>query len=343
MPFRVCVCVCVCVCMCVQYYTEADFFLGARITIYSRKFVLVDADEFTIKFMEAHSHEFPFSDPHRVIDKIRARDFAACAAALRQKDAMGRGIIPADAFKEVMIRNNLGINDQEAHSIARFFTESGGVAYERVISAAGSRDTGVADEPAVPATFDGAISSLRSMLYKRGPGGVRGLERAMQHVSRGTGSIDRTDLDTVLGFCGVSMPEELLTAVFSQLDKGDGIIESSELIACLRAPLSRGQEHAVLAVFDSLEDPTYKTGAVEIAEVLKRYKPARHAKVMHGDMSESEAMREIQDAFDGLPDGMLTERDLLSFYSDIVSGYKLTDSQLVELLRATWGLSGRRQ
>lgn len=325
-----------------DYYTEADLFLGARIVIYARRFVLVDADEFTIKYMEANAHEFPFSDPAQVMAKLRRGDFGACADLLRSRDRNGRGCIPADAFKECLVRSSLGLNDQEAHTLARTLAEAGLVNYERLIASLGTDAQPTAERVPVPATFEASNAMLRSMLYKRGPSGVRGLHRAMHHVSRGTGSIDRADFDTVLGFCGVAMPQEHVSAIFAQYDQGEGVVEAGTLVSGLRAQLTRAQERAVLAVFDSLEDPTYKTGAVEVNEVLKRYKPARHARVMNGDMTEAEAMRELEDALEGL-EGAVMAQDLLAFYSDVVSGYRLADEQLIELLRATWGLSGRRQ
>eukprot|EP00286_Rhodomonas_abbreviata_P008993 CAMPEP_0181342122 /NCGR_PEP_ID=MMETSP1101-20121128/30821_1 /TAXON_ID=46948 /ORGANISM="Rhodomonas abbreviata, Strain Caron Lab Isolate" /LENGTH=735 /DNA_ID=CAMNT_0023453537 /DNA_START=211 /DNA_END=2413 /DNA_ORIENTATION=+ len=53
-----------------DYYSEADLYLGARIGVYSRRFVLVDADEFTIKYMEANPEVFPASDMARVAAKL---------------------------------------------------------------------------------------------------------------------------------------------------------------------------------------------------------------------------------------------------------------------------------
>lgn len=57
------------------------------------------------------------------------------------------------------------------------------------------------------------------------------------------------------------------------------MIESMDVVEGLRPRLSKAQERAVYAVFDTLEDPTFKTGAVEVADILKKYKPGRHPKV----------------------------------------------------------------
>jgi hypothetical protein len=58
-------------------------------------------------------------------------------------------------------------------------------------------------------------------------------------------------------------------------------------------------------------------------------------------MSESEAMRELEDGLEGV-NGAVMAKDLINVYCDIVAGYRLGEDQLVDMLRATWGLSGRR-
>lgn len=43
------------------YYGPQDFYLGAVIDIYRRRFVVVDADYYVLKYMEDHAHQFPGS------------------------------------------------------------------------------------------------------------------------------------------------------------------------------------------------------------------------------------------------------------------------------------------
>uniref|UniRef100_A0A7S1H024 DM10 domain-containing protein n=1 Tax=Hemiselmis andersenii TaxID=464988 RepID=A0A7S1H024_HEMAN len=324
-----------------DYYTERDLFLGARIVIYARRFVLVDADEFTVKYMEEHSHEFPYSDMSAINRKFSRADASQAATLFRQRDSLGRGALPANAFKECVVRGGLGLNDQEAHTLARSLAQNGLVDYERLLASQAGGGEAPPPPPQGEVTFERSQEQLRAMLYKRGPGGVRGLARAMAHVSRGTGQIDRTDLDTVLGFCGVAMTPDAVNSLFARYDQGQGVVDASAMVQGLRVPLSRAQERAVLAVFETLEDPTFKTGAVEMHEVIKRYQPGRHPRVVSGDMSESEAMRELEDGLEGL-EGTVMAKDLVGFYCDVVAGYKLTDDQLTEMLRAMWGISGRR-
>ena len=58
-----------------------------------------------------------------------------------------------------------------------------------------------------------AVETLQQLLYRRGAMGVRGLERALKHISRGSGAVDRADLDTVLGVCGVLRSDSVCVCV----------------------------------------------------------------------------------------------------------------------------------
>ena len=171
--------------------------------------------------------------------------------------------------------------------------------------------------------------------------GLRGLERALKHVSRGSGAVDRADIDTVLGFCGVSLGDSDVNAIFSSLDRGQGTVQNEELVATLRPPLSRMQEQAVLEVFDALEDPTFKTGAVDLRDVVSRYRAGRHPRVVSGEISEGEALRELQDGLENVKQGAVMAQDMLDHYADVVAGYGLGDDAFISVLRATWGMGSR--
>ena len=45
-----------------EYYGPQDFYIGAVIEIFRHKFVINNADEFVLKYMKAHSEQFPGKD-----------------------------------------------------------------------------------------------------------------------------------------------------------------------------------------------------------------------------------------------------------------------------------------
>ena len=42
-----------------EFYRPQDFAIGARIEVFKHKFIITDADEYVLKYMEAHAEEFP--------------------------------------------------------------------------------------------------------------------------------------------------------------------------------------------------------------------------------------------------------------------------------------------
>ena len=338
-----------------DYYTEADLYLGARISVYSRRFVLVDADEYTLKYMEDNLETFPMSDFESIQARILPDEMAAIDQHLRSLDRTGSGLVSEQDFKHAVISNTGNILDQEVHTLARRLAVKGGqIDYESLIHGMNqsmhesqaprgpsSGHAADSDNAGGASSYDDTVEKLQGLLYRRGPMGVRGLQRALDHVSRGSGAVDRADLDTVLGFCGVTLGDNEVSTIFNALDRGQGTIDNFELVAALRPPLTRVQEQAVLEVFDALEDPTFKTGAVDLNDVIARYRPGRHPRVATGEISESEALRELQDGLENVKQGAVMAKDLLEHYSDVVAGYGLGDDALISVLRATWGMGSR--
>lgn len=334
-----------------EYYSEADLCIGARMQVYSRRFVLVDADEFTIKYMEMNPGTFPNSDLEAIHARMQPDEMAALDEHLRSIDRTGSGRVSEDQFKQAVIANVPALQDQEVHTLARRLLVGGGmVDYESLMRGALNASSqehaplgsgGGEDAGGDGGGLEGALGKLQLLLYRRGAMGVRGLERALRHISRGSDVVDRSELDTVLGFCGVTLTEAEVSAIFNSFDHGQGVIDNKELVGSLRPPLSSQQEQAVLEVFEALEDPTFKTGAVDVRDVISRYRPGRHPMVLSGDISEGEALRELQDGLETVKQGAVMARDLLEHYADIVAGYGLSDDALVALLRATWGMGSR--
>ena len=51
-------------------YTPGQFFVGSVISVHNRLFELVEADEFSLKYMESNPHEFPMSDYRTVVSEL---------------------------------------------------------------------------------------------------------------------------------------------------------------------------------------------------------------------------------------------------------------------------------
>ncbi len=55
------------------YYDAKNFYVGGAIEVLSRKFILLDADEFAFNYMEQNSGKFTFSDASKCQAKISSQ------------------------------------------------------------------------------------------------------------------------------------------------------------------------------------------------------------------------------------------------------------------------------
>ena len=52
-----------------DFYTPADFKIGSTVEVFKHRFILQDADEYVLKYLEGHANEFPID----TINSIRQK------------------------------------------------------------------------------------------------------------------------------------------------------------------------------------------------------------------------------------------------------------------------------
>jgi len=90
-------------------YKATDFFVGAEVTINSMKFIILQPDEFTLKYMESNCEQFPFSDLARICLKIKGHVPETAEQA------------HPDKLLEIFLNAGLDFNDQEMITLVRRF------------------------------------------------------------------------------------------------------------------------------------------------------------------------------------------------------------------------------
>jgi len=55
----------------IVYYQAEDLYVGSRVELNRHKFVLIDTDEYALRYMEKHCHQFPHSDVGLILSKLR--------------------------------------------------------------------------------------------------------------------------------------------------------------------------------------------------------------------------------------------------------------------------------
>lgn len=93
-----------------NYYRADDFFIGAVITANNFEFVLTNADEYALSYMEFNNAEFPKSNNKLILDKIRphlSHKYKELVLSMLAEDEKNTGMVAAGHFRFFPILLNL--------------------------------------------------------------------------------------------------------------------------------------------------------------------------------------------------------------------------------------------
>ena len=111
-----------------EKYEATDCYAGAVLTLFSRKFLLTEADGYTYGFMEQHPSSFPRSDFAQVIARLRAliagREEEAKRAFI-DVDVDGSGRVNLDELERALAAVDVPVVAQEVVTVVRRLDERG--------------------------------------------------------------------------------------------------------------------------------------------------------------------------------------------------------------------------
>jgi Ca2+-binding EF-hand superfamily protein len=109
-----------------DFYTARDLCVGSTIEFRKHRFTLIEADEYTLNFME--NKKFPASDTAMIFaklkDKISERS-ESIRKAFRSCDNDRSGGLSMDEFRNICHTYNFDLSDQEIISVMRKFDSNG--------------------------------------------------------------------------------------------------------------------------------------------------------------------------------------------------------------------------
>eukprot|EP00657_Telonema_sp_P-1_P012586 TRINITY_DN9238_c0_g1_i2.p1 TRINITY_DN9238_c0_g1~~TRINITY_DN9238_c0_g1_i2.p1 ORF type:complete len:359 (-),score=126.10 TRINITY_DN9238_c0_g1_i2:336-1412(-) len=108
-----------------EFYTARDLHVGKTIEFRKHLFRLIEADEYTLNFME--NKKFPASDTSLIFENLKAKindSSASIRDAFRKCDSDHSGFLSMAEFKKVCALYNFDLSDQELISVMRKFDEN---------------------------------------------------------------------------------------------------------------------------------------------------------------------------------------------------------------------------
>ena len=118
-----------------QPYSEANLYIGARITAAGRNFELVDAPEFTLSYMEAFPNKFLYTDIDQCLEAIE-KVGPDVRTKFEEIDPTGFGTIPADKAKDCLMSFTPQLPKQAAVTLLRRFTKGDRFQYTHILEGA---------------------------------------------------------------------------------------------------------------------------------------------------------------------------------------------------------------
>lgn len=108
-----------------SYYNAQDLYIGGSVQFCRHPFILIDADEYAINYMESHAEEFPHANPQCVANKLRRILIDNASEVKLMFDSADRkrtGSMSFEQFKKIL--KKIGRDEISAHEIltvARFY------------------------------------------------------------------------------------------------------------------------------------------------------------------------------------------------------------------------------
>lgn len=112
----------------VNYFVAPDLYIGANVEFHKYKFVLIDADEYAVMYMEKHSSEFPQANIQFILPKLKQileSKYEEVKSEFQRFDQGNSGKIPASRFREILQHYGEGLlTIHEQLTVSRHFGDS---------------------------------------------------------------------------------------------------------------------------------------------------------------------------------------------------------------------------
>jgi len=124
-----------------EYYTQADLYTGSQMTFNKFGFVLYQADEYTLSYMESCPDEHPMSDLSYIAEQLAPvlqQKAEELTAYFKGEDEGGSGFVSYEVLQSALAAYDMELNDQVLITLMRKYdySKDGTVAYADLISLA---------------------------------------------------------------------------------------------------------------------------------------------------------------------------------------------------------------
>jgi len=121
-----------------EYYCQADFYTGAILEFHCWKFVVYQADEYTLSYMESDPDSHPMSDLGYIASQLQpvmSDKAVVMAEAFSAADPGKTGLISYEMLQEALMKCDMELNDQVLITLMRRFdlSKDGNIAWQELL------------------------------------------------------------------------------------------------------------------------------------------------------------------------------------------------------------------
>ncbi|XP_040913344.1 EF-hand domain-containing family member C2 [Toxotes jaculatrix] len=203
-----------------EYFKAQDLYVGATLCLHNKNFQLLDADDYTLNYMEKHAEEFPKANVGHILSKLRSipeERQSEIRRFLTLSDPSNTGFIPYESLRGLLMGLDCRLSEHEVLVLGRHFSER--------------------EQPEVDVGLMLAVAQdfLKKKQFEELPDMARAFAYHDQHK---TGRLSAKELRTICKAFRLPLPENLLRGLLSKFADGDEI-----------------DYHALLAGINWLENP----------------------------------------------------------------------------------------
>ncbi|KAM6934882.1 EF-hand domain-containing family member C2 [Xenentodon cancila] len=188
-----------------EYVTAQDLYVGACICLSGKNFQLLEADEYTLNYMEQHAEEFPKANIGNILSKLRSiseGEQAEVRKFVALSDPGNTGFIPYQSFRSFLMGLDCGLTEHEILVLGRCFSDR----------KQPEGDVGL------------MLAVAQDFLKKKNFHELHELDRAFIHHDRQkTGRLSTKETRTICKAFKLPLPEKLLEDLLSKFADEDKI------------------------------------------------------------------------------------------------------------------------
>ncbi|GFT86561.1 EF-hand domain-containing family member C2 [Nephila pilipes] len=212
-------------------------YVGSVIYVRGKAYELLEADEYTIDYMEKHSEMFPHANVRKIMAEFKEWIPSKCGSlkfGFEKYDSEKTGFIKYENFREVLYKempNEVQIQYPEhaMKTLARYY----------------------ADEKYIGLCFEDVVSRVQSELYRKKFYDFENLKLAFQiYDNEEVGYLDPDRIYYILRTISLPLNRDLMKGFIYKFPKNDGKINYTDLIKALNwlenpHVHDKGEPHAI--------------------------------------------------------------------------------------------------